>query len=110
MEVLYTQNMKILLHNQVYSTEIFIFPAGGEWNALVGCVKCTGTVTPNVNRFPAGTIRFKETELNLVYIFSKVLGAGNLANRTCSWAKFAHVVGCTSTRVPLVDLLNLVLI
>ena len=30
MEVLYIQNMKVLLFNQVYSTKIFIFPAGGE--------------------------------------------------------------------------------
>ena len=30
MEVLYIQHMKVLLYNQVYSTKIFIFPAGGE--------------------------------------------------------------------------------
>jgi hypothetical protein len=35
MEVLYIHFMKVLLnlvlYNQVYSTKIFIFPAGGEW-------------------------------------------------------------------------------
>jgi hypothetical protein len=31
-------------------------------NARVGCVKCAGTVTPHVNRFPAGTLRYQETE------------------------------------------------
>jgi hypothetical protein len=33
-----------------------------------GYVKCAGTLTPHVNRFPAGTLHYQETELNLVYI------------------------------------------
>ena len=41
-------------------------------NARVGCVKCAGTVTPHVNRFPAGTLRYQETEI--VYIFFKSFG------------------------------------
>ena len=35
MEVLYIQNMKVLLYNRVYSTKIFIFPAGGKWTMHV---------------------------------------------------------------------------
>jgi hypothetical protein len=34
MEVLYIQNMKILIYNQLYNTKIFIFPAGGEWQKI----------------------------------------------------------------------------
>jgi hypothetical protein len=38
-----------------------------------GRVKCAGTVTtPRVNRFPAGTLRYQETEL--IYIFLKSFG------------------------------------
>ena len=38
MEVLFIQNMKVLLYNQVYSTKIFIFPAGGEWLVALVCL------------------------------------------------------------------------
>jgi hypothetical protein len=30
MKVLYIQNIKVLLYNQVYITKIFIFPAGSK--------------------------------------------------------------------------------
>jgi hypothetical protein len=39
--------------------------------ARVGRVKCAGTVTPHVNRFPAGTLRYQETEI--IYIFLRDL-------------------------------------
>ena len=57
----------------VYNSKSVPVPAH---KCRVGCVKCADTVTPQLNRFPAGTLRYQETEL--IYILSKVLGASNL--------------------------------
>jgi hypothetical protein len=57
MEVLYIQNMKVLLYNKVYSTKIFIFPAGGErWER--------GTKIPFVRRARAREWRKEEGEVS----------------------------------------------
>ena len=33
MEVIYIQDIRLILYNQVYSTKTFIFLAGGEWKS-----------------------------------------------------------------------------
>ena len=35
--------------------------------ALVGCVSCAGTVTPQLNRFPAVTLRHHVPETEIIY-------------------------------------------